>query len=59
QADITNTLSAAWGGAYINDFIDRGRGKRGFMEGGAAGGRAQQKQPSNVGCAIFFSLYPF
>lgn len=36
QADITNTLSAAWGGAYINDFIDRGRVKRVYMQGGAA-----------------------
>ncbi|WP_213976950.1 efflux RND transporter permease subunit, partial [Serratia marcescens] len=36
QADITNTLSAAWGGAYINDFIDRGRVKRVYMQGDAA-----------------------
>ncbi|MBO1501719.1 efflux RND transporter permease subunit [Serratia proteamaculans] len=33
QADINNTLSAAWGGAYINDFIDRGRVKRVYMQG--------------------------
>ena len=23
QADISNTLSSAWGGSYINDFIDQ------------------------------------
>jgi len=32
-ADINNTLSAAWGSAYINDFIDRGRIKRVFIQG--------------------------
>lgn len=36
QADINNTLSAAWGGAYINDFIDRGRVKRVYMQGDSA-----------------------
>jgi multidrug efflux pump len=34
-SDIADTLSAAWGGAYINDFIDRGRVKRVFMQGNA------------------------
>jgi HAE1 family hydrophobic/amphiphilic exporter-1/multidrug efflux pump len=33
--DVNNTLSAAWGGVYINDFIDRGRVKRVYMEGDA------------------------
>jgi len=33
QSDITNTLSAAWGGSYVNDFIDRGRVKRVYMQG--------------------------
>lgn len=33
QSDINNTLSAAWGGVYINDFIDRGRVKRVYMQG--------------------------
>jgi multidrug efflux pump len=35
QADVNSTLSAAWGGSYINDFIDRGRVKRVFMQGDA------------------------
>ncbi len=33
--DIANTLTAAWGGIYVNDFIDRGRVKRVFVEGDA------------------------
>jgi multidrug efflux pump len=32
-ADINNTLSAAWGSAYVDDFIDRGRVKRVFLQG--------------------------
>ncbi len=32
-ADINTTMSAAWGSAYVNDFIDRGRVKRVFMQG--------------------------
>jgi multidrug efflux pump len=35
-ADISNTLSAAWGSQYVNDFIDRGRVKRVFIQGDAA-----------------------
>jgi multidrug efflux pump len=31
--DINTTMSAAWGSAYINDFLDRGRVKRVFMQG--------------------------
>jgi multidrug efflux pump len=34
-ADINTTLSAAWGSSYINDFIDRGRVKRVYMQGDA------------------------
>ncbi len=30
--DINSTLAAAWGGAYINDFIQRGRVKRVYMQ---------------------------
>ena len=35
QADVNATLSAAWGGVYINDFVDRGRVKRVYMQGDA------------------------
>jgi hydrophobe/amphiphile efflux-1 (HAE1) family protein len=31
--DVNNTLSAAWGSGYVNDFIDRGRIKRVFIQG--------------------------
>ena len=34
-ADINQTLSIAWGSRYINDFIDRGRVKRVYMQGQA------------------------
>jgi multidrug efflux pump len=33
--DIASTLAAAWGGVYVNDFIDRGRVKRVFVQGDA------------------------
>ncbi len=33
--DINNTLSAAWGSQYVNDFVDRGRVKRVFIQGDA------------------------
>jgi multidrug efflux pump len=35
QGDINTTLSAAWGGLYVNDFIDSGRIKRVYIEGDA------------------------
>jgi len=35
QTDISNTLSSAWGGSYINDFIDQGRVKRVYIQGDA------------------------
>jgi multidrug efflux pump len=34
-SDINQTLSAAWGSNYVNDFIDRGRVKRVYMQGDA------------------------
>ena len=35
QADVDATLSAAWGGVYVNDFVDRGRVKRVYVQGEA------------------------
>ena len=35
QAAVNQTLAAAWGGLYVNDFIDRGRVKRVFIQGDA------------------------
>jgi multidrug efflux pump len=34
-SDINDTLSAAWGPAFINQFVDRGRIKQVYMEGDA------------------------
>jgi len=34
-ADVNNTLSSAWASSYVNDFIDRGRVKRVFIQGRA------------------------
>lgn len=32
-SDVTSTLSSAWGGTYVNDFIDRGRVKKVYIQG--------------------------
>ena len=34
-SDINTTLGAAWGGSYVNDFIDRGRVKKVYVMGEA------------------------
>ncbi|MEO8811541.1 MAG: efflux RND transporter permease subunit [Caulobacteraceae bacterium] len=35
QSDIGDTLTAAWGGSFVNQFIDRGRVKRVYIQGDA------------------------
>ncbi|MBB1371209.1 MULTISPECIES: efflux RND transporter permease subunit [Pseudoalteromonas] len=35
QTDINSTLSTSWGSRYVNDFIDRGRVKKVYMQGEA------------------------
>jgi multidrug efflux pump len=35
QADVNATMATAWGGRYVNDFNDRGRVKRVFVQGDA------------------------
>jgi multidrug efflux pump len=42
--DVNNTLSAAWGGRYVNDFIDRGRVKRVYVQGDAP----YRAEPSDI-----------
>jgi len=32
QGDINSTLSTAWGSSYVNDFIDRGRVKKVYLQ---------------------------
>jgi hydrophobe/amphiphile efflux-1 (HAE1) family protein len=34
-ADVNDTLSTAWGGEYVDDFLDRGRVKHVYIEGDA------------------------
>ncbi|TDO98137.1 efflux RND transporter permease subunit [Marinomonas balearica] len=35
MSDITTTISSAWAGSYVNDFIDRGRVKKVYIKGDA------------------------
>ncbi|WP_423142894.1 multidrug efflux RND transporter permease subunit [Parablastomonas sp. CN1-191] len=35
QTDVNSTLSTAWGGRYVNDFVDNGRVKRVYVQGDA------------------------
>ncbi|MBA3896219.1 MAG: efflux RND transporter permease subunit [Sphingomonadaceae bacterium] len=35
QSQVDSTLATAWGGTYVNDFIDRGRVKRVYVQGDA------------------------
>jgi multidrug efflux pump len=35
QADVNSTLATAYGGRYVNDFVDRGRVKRVYVQGDA------------------------
>ncbi|KQT57553.1 MULTISPECIES: efflux RND transporter permease subunit [unclassified Aureimonas] len=35
SSDVDATLSTAWGGSYVNDFVDRGRVKRVYVQGDA------------------------
>jgi multidrug efflux pump len=43
--DVNSTLSTAWGGRYVNDFIDRGRVKRVYVQGDAP----YRSEPSDIG----------
>jgi len=44
-SDVNSTLSTAWGGRYVNDFIDRGRVKRVYVQADAP----FRASPANVG----------
>ncbi|MEO5938998.1 MAG: efflux RND transporter permease subunit [Sphingomonas sp.] len=45
QTDVNATLSTAWGGRYVNDFNDRGRVKRVYVQGDAP----YRSAPENMG----------
>ena len=44
-SDVTSTLSSAWGGTYVNDFIDRGRVKKVYIQGDSD----SRSAPSDLG----------
>ncbi len=43
--DVNSTLSTAWGGRYVNDFVDRGRVKRVYVQGDSQ----YRSEPSDLG----------
>jgi multidrug efflux pump len=45
QAQINSTINAAWGGTYVNDFVDRGRVKRVYIQGDGA----YRSRPEDLG----------
>ncbi|QDM40772.1 multidrug efflux RND transporter permease subunit [Altererythrobacter sp. TH136] len=45
QDSVNSTLSTAWGGRYVNDFIDKGRVKQVYVQGDAP----YRSQPSDLG----------
>lgn len=45
SSDVNSTLSTAWGGRYVNDFIDRGRVKKVYVQGDAP----YRSAPSDIG----------
>jgi multidrug efflux pump len=61
-ADINNTLSFAWGSDYVQDFIDRGRIKRVFIQGDAPSRMLPEDfnnwyVRNNVGTMVPFSAF--
>jgi multidrug efflux pump len=44
-ADINQTLATAWGSTYVNDFLDKGRVKRVYVQGDAPA----RMQPEDLG----------
>ncbi|UQY33041.1 efflux RND transporter permease subunit [Pseudomonas fulva] len=42
MADVNDTMSAAWGSSYVNDFIDKGRVKKVYIQGDADSRIAQE-----------------
>ena len=45
SGDVNSTLSTAWGGRYVNDFVDRGRVKKVYVQGEAQ----YRSEPSDIG----------
>ncbi|TCB78178.1 multidrug efflux RND transporter permease subunit AdeJ [Acinetobacter sp. ANC 4173] len=61
-SDINSTMSMAWGGSYINDFVDRGRVKKVYVQG-EANARMMPEDlnkwyvRNNVGTMVPFSAF--
>ena len=51
QGDVNSTLSTAWGGRYVNDFIDLGRVKRVQVQGDAPY-RSDPRKPVAMVCPL-------
>ncbi|UNK80167.1 multidrug efflux RND transporter permease subunit [Sphingopyxis granuli] len=45
NSDVNSTLATAWGGRYVNDFIDKGRVKRVYVQGDAP----YRARPEDIG----------
>src|SRR5262249_39566924 len=43
--DVNGSISSTWGAAYVNDFLDKGRTKRVFVQGDAP----YRMQPGDLG----------
>jgi multidrug efflux pump len=62
SSDVNTTLSAAWGGNYVDDFVDRGRVKRVYVQGDAPYRAApsdidQWSVRNNLGEMVSFSTF--
>jgi multidrug efflux pump len=44
SSDVNTSLATAWGGRYVNDFVDRGRVKRVYVQGDAQ----YRSEPSDI-----------
>ena len=53
SAQVDQTLGTAWGGTYVNDFIDRGRVKRVYVQGDAPISQSPRRSVAMV-CARHF-----
>ena len=61
-AEINSTMSMAWGGTYINDFVDRGRVKKVYVQGEASTRMMPEDLSkwyvrNNVGAMVPFSAF--
>ncbi len=56
--DINSTLKTAWGSTYVNDFVDRGRVKKVYVQSEATA-RMLPEDVNNGMCAINGGMVPF